>query len=366
MHRPELRLDRTDLGARYLKQLPDLLAAFRRQIEAGASAWPQLELQRARPGPLPPAAVAFLQQHYNKDLTAEYLDIFFGPTALTHIWTRDGDIVALIGGIVETIAVCGLSAPRLVVNFLCVAPELRGQGLVRYIDSALSLEACERDLESDAAGALVGADALAATAPKASVLSVYHTSTALAGGFSTTTSYTYPVQLEALRRVGAWGGARPPAVPARGAPTRVLAGALDDTYIAEWVARHKAFHERNGYAAYRDWTAAEAMRWLAHPAVVHLSIGEDDICFVMTNAGRVRVAAIHSCCFADAAAAEGALAAAEHWLRKNSDAELAWLLVGLPTAPASWKKVTKEPLNHFLVNQLVRGVPAAANSLTML
>ena len=80
-HRPELRLDRPELGARYLKGLPDLLAAFRRQIEAGASTWPQLELQRAHRAPgsgaaapgsgaaapdpaasmLPPAAVAFLQ-----------------------------------------------------------------------------------------------------------------------------------------------------------------------------------------------------------------------------------------------------------------------------------------------------------------
>ncbi len=334
--------------------------------------------------------MSFLQQHYNKNLTAEYLDIFFGnATALAHIWTRDGEIVAFIGGIIETIAVCGLSAPRLVVNFLCIAPELRGQGLLRYIDSALSLEACERALAGAPADALANtpagapADALAgapadapagapadapADAPKISVLSVYHTSVALAGGFSTTPSYTYPVQLEALRRKGAWGDARPAAVPARGAPVHVhaRASALDDAYVSEWVARHKAFHERNGYAAYRDWTTAEAMRWLAHPAVIHLEIGEDDICFVMTSAGRVRVAAIHSCCFADAAAAEGALAAAVHWLRKNSDAELAWLLVGLPTAPASWKKITSAPLNHFLVNQLVRGVAPEANSLTML
>jgi hypothetical protein len=251
MHRPELRLDRADLGARYLKRLPDLLTAFRRHIEAGAGTWPYLQLRRAHlepegPANFLPAVVTFLQQHYNKNLTAEHLDIFFGnATALAHIWTRDGEIVAFIGGIIETIAVCGLSAPRLVVNFLCIAPELRGQGLVRYIDSALSLEACERALAGAPADALANTPAGApADAPKISVLSVYHTSVTLASGFSTTPNYTYPVHLEALRRKGAWGAARPAPCP-RAAPLRAWARALSTT--PTW---------RGGWRATRPSTSA--------------------------------------------------------------------------------------------------------------
>jgi hypothetical protein len=178
-YRPELRLDRPDLGTRYLKQRPEMLEALYRYMEVGARTWPQLQLQRAHlldaaaaaavaaaaatvaaapatmaaapaaaaisNSKLPAAAVEFLKKHYDRTLTKEYLDIFFdNPTALIHIWTRDSEIVAVIGGITATVAICGRSAPRLVANYLCVAPELRGQGLVRYVASAISIDAYER------------------------------------------------------------------------------------------------------------------------------------------------------------------------------------------------------------------------------
>lgn len=377
-YRPELRLDRPDLGARYLKQRPEMLEALYRYMEVGARTWPQLQLQRAHllkaagadvaapaadaaapavmaaapaaaisNSKLPAAAVEFLQKHYDRTLTKEYLDIFFdNPTALIHIWTRDSEIVAVIGGITATVAICGRSAPRLVANYLCVAPELRGQGLVRYVAAAISIDAYERS---------------------ESVLSIYHTSESLlTGGFSTTTSFIYPLQLEALRRKNAWAGGRPPGVPAGGAATRAPPdwGAAN---AAQWVRIYKAFHERNGYAAYYDWTIEEATRWLASPAVTHLTFDEEsDICFVMLTVRNVRIAVIFCCCFADAATAENTLASAMHWLRKNSDAEMAMLQIRLPTRLTSWTEVAQNPLNHFLVNQLVHGVAPELNALTML
>ena len=130
---------------------------------------------------------------------------------------------------------------------------------------------------------------------------------------------------------------------------------------------YKAFHERNGYAAYYDWTVEEATRWLASPAVTHLMFDEEsDICFVMLTVRTVRIAVIFCCCFADAATAENTLASAMHWLRKNSDAEMAMLQIRLPTRLTSWTEDTQNPLNHFLVNQLVHGVAPELNALTML